>query len=69
MIQLAAALPSLKAEMLLTLHDAVLIEVPDTVPVEAAAAVVRRAMEMDFEGLQLTVTITTGPDWGSLASI
>lgn len=67
MIQLAAVLPSLKAEMLLTLHDAALIEVPETVPVETAAAVVREAMEMGFEGLQLTVTISAGPDWGHLS--
>lgn len=67
MIQLAEVLPSLKATMLLTLHDAVLVEVPAGVPMETAAAVVRKAMEMDFEGLRLTVTISVGPDWGHLS--
>ena len=66
MLRVAEVLPKLKAASLLSLHDATLVEVPTAVPVEKATAVVRQAMEMDFLGLRLTVTISSGPDWGHL---
>ena len=67
MLRLAAALPRIKARLLLVLHDAVLIEVPESVPLRAAVPLIRGVLETEIEGLLLTVTVSTGPDWSRLS--
>ena len=69
MLRVSEVLPKLKAALLLSLHDAVLVEFSTAVPVETAVAAVRQAMEMDFEGLRLSVSISAGPTWGHLSKI
>lgn len=67
MLRLAEALPQHQAHMLLTLHDAVLVEVPVSVPVAQISSAVRQAMETEIQGVPLTVSISVGPDWKQLS--
>lgn len=67
MLRLAAVLPQHQAHMLLTLHDAVLVEVPDSVLEVQISATIRQAMETEIQGVPLTVTVSAGPNWGQLS--
>lgn len=65
LVRLHEALPAIGARALITVHDQVIVEVPETVPPGEAIRIVREAMEIPVEGwCRLAVDAKVGPRWG-----
>jgi DNA polymerase I len=67
MIRVDAALETLPASMVLTVHDELVFEAPDEAANEVAEAA-RKEMESAYElTVPLRVDVGSGPDWGAAA--
>jgi DNA polymerase-1 len=69
MVRLVPVLRSHNARMLVQLHDGLLLEIPDTVPLQEIVSAVKSALETEIIGLPLTVSASYGPNWHDLKKL
>jgi DNA polymerase-1 len=69
MVRLDKVLKRFNAFMLVQLHDGLLLEVPDTVPLKEILPELKDAMETEILGLPLTVSASWGPNWHDLTEV
>jgi DNA polymerase-1 len=69
MVRLDKALKRFNAFMLVQLHDGLLLEVPDPVPLKEVLPELREAMETEILGLPLTLSASWGHNWHDLKKV
>lgn len=69
MVRVDKVLKRFNAFMLVQLHDGLLLEVPDTVPLKEILPELKDAMETEILGLPLTVSASWGHNWHDLKKL